>query len=350
MSGFQFLKIEQEPTDQLLGLLEENEIGTPGKSMVYQHRDIRTKIKTIPDPYFANLYIRNRLYGTICLSKRNVYTKGQLHSAYYLRYFTFREKLRSGNSRGQKGKSSSQVRHEVALLMDGKGLPKEKELVLYAYVDDENVRSKRLIDEFGFEKVGEFHTISFSRISPKTDKNVERVDFPDHENTKKLLLEFYNHEQLVSFEHTLTDGNYFTIKKNQEVVCGVQAISDRWLIKELPGISGKIMMKVLPKLPFIGRLFNPKYHFVFLESIYCKPGYESELEKLLESVLAFHQLNSGIICLDPRSQLYSVITSIKLGIIHKIMGEKKIDIRVKASGVQFANKKNPFFVSGYDVL
>ena len=95
--------------------------------------------------------------------------------------------------------------------MDGKGLPKEKELVLYAYVDDENVRSKRLIDEFGFEKVGEFHTIPFSRISPKTDKNVERVDFPDLENTKKLLLEFYNHEQLVSFEHTLTDGNYYII-------------------------------------------------------------------------------------------------------------------------------------------
>jgi len=63
------------------------------------------------------------------------------------------------------------------------------------------------------------------------------------------------------------------------------------------------MMHVVPKLPVIGKLFNPDYKFVFLECMFCKEGYEKELELLLESVLATYKVSSGIICLDPTSRL-----------------------------------------------
>ena len=350
MSEFKSLTLEHKPNEQLIGLLEDNIIGTPGESMLYRHQNIRSKVSTIPAPYYANLYIRKRLYGSICLSKRNVLTLGKKHQAFYLRYFTFRERFRSTNIQQRKNDSSSLIREDVINLMNGKGLHYHGDLVLYAYVDPENIRSKRLIDEFGFKKIGEFNTIPFSRICTKISSRVEKVVEKDLEYIYRLLKGANKKEQLVSLDNLFTRGEYFVIRENSTIICGVQAIRDSWEIIDLPGISGRFMISVVPGIPFIGRLFKPRYEFVFLESLFCVNGKEKELGILLESVLAFHNLNSGILCLDPKSPLYSKVKQINLGLTHKVMGEKKIEIVVKTSDQEIFNQDLPFFVSGHDVL
>ena len=110
------------------------------------------------------------------------------------------------------------------------------------------------------------------------------------------------------------------------------------------------MMNIIPHIPFIRRLFNPKYRFVFLEAIYCKPGHEHQLEALFESVMARNKVNSALLCLDPKSKIYTSLSKINLGLIHKIMGEKAIEIFAKTNGDWKSSEKCPFFVSGYDVL
>ena len=168
------MQIEQFPGKQVIDLLEENVIGTPGKSMLYRHKDVGEKIKSITNPVFANLPIRDRLYGTICLSKRDVYNLGKPQNAYYLRYFTFRKQFRS-SSPNDSNRAESKIRNEVSELMNGKGLNQDGEWLLYAYVDKDNFRSKRLIDEFGFEKAGEFSVVPFSRINPGIDRRAHRL-------------------------------------------------------------------------------------------------------------------------------------------------------------------------------
>ena len=350
MGAFKILNIERHPSDQVIELLEENEVGTPGESMVYKHRDVRSKVHNTPNPYFANLSIRNSLYGTVCLSKRELITFGTTHEAFYLRYFTFRESFRTRNPKSNKGKSPSQVRDDVANLMRGDGLDYYGNLVLYAYVDTNNIRSRRIIEEFGFKKKGNFNVIPFSRFYPKKNHDVEIINSADDTELKALLKEYYKKEQLVSLNDIGNNGNYFVIRKNGEIVCGAQAIPDGWEIKELPGISGKIMMKIVPKLPVIGRLFNPIYNFVFLESIYCKDGFHIDLEILLESILAHYQLSSGTICLDPKSKAYANIKKLNLGIIHKLMGEKNIELVIKSPENNMFKSNSPFFVLGHDVL
>lgn len=344
------LTIDRKPDSRVIELLEANIIGTPGESMVYRHQNVRSKVNAIPDAYFANLSIRNRLYGTICLIKRNVHSRGKLHQAFYLRYFTFRAEFRTIYPKNHKRKTPSKVREEVIRLMNGEGLDYSEELTLYAYVDPENTRSKRLIEEFGFIKMGKFLTIPFSRFFPKYYHRVEKLDQSCHDQIKNQLITFYEKEQLVSFENLFSRGDFFGIRENEEITCGVQAIPDSWKILDLPSLSGKLMMHVVPKLPVIGKLFNPDYKFVFLECMFCKQGCEKELELLLESVLATYKVSSAIICLDPRSRLYDMVQHMNLGITHKIMGEKEIDIAVKTSNQTILNKKEPFFVSGYDVL
>ena len=234
--------------------------------------------------------------------------------------------------------------------MNGDGLDFNEKLVLYAYVDADNIRSKRLIDEFGFRKAGEFNVIAFSRLFPKFDSRVYELE-PAHQNVmKSLLLDFYKDELLVLTEKLFERGTYFILKKKSEIVCGVQAIKDSWVIKELPGIAGKIMMKIVPRLPLLNRLFNPHYKFVFLESIYCKAGHEKELEVMLQSVLAHSKLHAGVICMDPKSKLYSTIKSLNLGLTHKIMGENRNDVVLKTHDRSIINSIAPFYISGYDVL
>jgi len=278
--SLEIIKIERAANEQVIELLDANVIGTPGKSMVYRHNNVRKKVANIPNPYFANLSIRNRLYGTICLSKRNVFSCGKPHQAFYLRYFTFRESFRSSNPNDNSGNSSNKIREEVANLMNGAGLDYDGDLprwqaglVLYAYVDKDNIRSRRLIEEFGFEKMGDFNVIPFSRFYPKSNPNVE-ILAPEHiDKFKGILKNFYGKEQLTTLDHVGANGKYFVIRDKDEFVCGVQAIPDSWEIKELPGVTGKIMMGIMPRLPVIGRLFKPQYNFVFLESSTAKTAF-----------------------------------------------------------------------------
>lgn len=350
MGIFDYITIERRASHQVIELLEQNRIGTPGESMVYKLTDVSSKIEAVPDPTFASLYIRSRLYGTICFSKRIVYSQEKKYPAYYLRYFTFREKMRSA-AFGKHGRSSNnKIVEEVHRIMQGEGLEGSEDAILYAYVDPENVRSKRLIEEFGFRKVGDFHTLPFSRISPKVDQAVEQIKEGQLEEIREMLLPFYQRDQLVFFEYLHSHGNYFVIRENNEIVCGVQAIQDGWEILDMPGLKGMIMMHLVPRLPFIGKLFNPNYRFVFFEHIYCQPGKEALLERLFESVLAHYKLHSAVICMDPRSAVYGALQQIPLGLTHKLMGEKEIEIYLKSNDSVQVDSTKPFFISGFDVL
>ena len=234
--------------------------------------------------------------------------------------------------------------------MEGKGLDFDRELILYAYVDPGNMRSKRIIDEFGFEKIGSFQVIPFSRIWPKKSKHVEIAEEFRYAEIKECLMESYKDEQLVSFENLFRRGNYFIFMDNGKIVCGVQAIPDQWEILEMPGAGGKILMNVVPGIPILNRLFHPQYKFVFFESVFCLDGYEKQLSLLFESILMHYKVNSGILCLDQKSVLYPKVKRSNLGLTHKIQGEKQIDIVVKTPDKNLINNNIPISVSGVDVL
>ncbi len=349
-SNFQYLKIEKEVNEQLLNLLKENTIGMPGESMVYKHHDVSAKVKMLSEPYFANLSIRDKLYGTVCFSKRNVFISGKKFEAFYLRYFTFQEKLRSTKAKNSTSKSTSKIREEIARLMNGQGLDYRDSLIMYAYVDADNIRSLRLIDEFGFRKISSYRVIPFSRIFPKKSKFVNVANSSLHMEIEANLLEMYRKEQLVSFEHLFTQGDYFVYKMEGKVICGVQAIPDQWDILDMPGFAGKMMMNIIPNIPIINRLFHPNFKFVFFESIFCHEGYEHHLGTLFQSVLAHYKVYSGIMCLDQKSRVYGMVKKNGLGLSHKIQGEKEIDVVVKTSDDNILNAGLPINVSGFDVL
>lgn len=350
MSGlFQFLEITTQIDEQLIRLLEENAIGTPGLSMVYRHSDVRKKVARVPGAIFANLSVKGRLYGTICFSRRQIYTMGHRHDAFYLRYFTFKDSFRVAHP-GKRQNRNSKIRKEVTRLMRGEGLPAAGG-VLYAYVDPGNVRSVSLIEEFGFQKVGNFNVLLLNRLWPTKDKHVKKAPKSMTSQIKTILKDQAKNQKFASISQIEIRDDYFVITSNQQILCGVQAVADCWEVIDLPGWSGKFIIKIMSKIPLLNRLFHPNYKFVFLENIICEPGSESLLHRLFESVLCHYQVYTGIMCLDPRTRLYaSIKRHVRMGWVHLLQGEKQIDVVAKSADSTRLYPDAPTFVSAVDVL
>ena len=348
---FNFINIDQKPNEQIIDILESDPVGTPGKSIVYYHKNVEDNIENLPDPYFINLYLRKHLLGTVCFSRREVIEQGTTYSAYYIRYFYFREKFRSAGSEIQhKSGKKSALRSEIIRLLEGEGLPSDYPALFYAYVDPGNIRSTRQIHEFGLKEVGKFSALIFSRLFPRDTPQIEKISISENPHLLHTLKDFYKSYRLVSFDNLIKHDNYFVLREEDEIICGVQAVPEYWEVKEVPGITGKIIMKVVPHIPVLKRLFNPNYRFVYLDGLFCQPGHEKKLEILFSSILKRYGVYSAIICADGTSDLYRILKSINFGIIDSIQDEIRMTALVKPINGEIPFKQGPIYISGVDVM
>lgn len=348
---FQTLTIENKPDEQVVDLLTNNRIGTPGKSMVYEHRNVQNKLHDIPGPVFANLSIRNNLLGTVCFSKREVFIKGESRLAHYVRYFSFNEKFRSGNTERQnKKRKNSIIRNEIMRLLDGEGLKEEGDILFYAYVDSDNIRSSRLIHEFGFTTASKFSSLLFSRLFPKSYEKVEKATKQEVPKIKDILKSYYNDHQFVSLENLFIYNDYYFIRAEGKIVAGAQANPELWQIIEIPGLKGWLLMNLIPYIPILNRFFKPEFRFISIDGIYCKEGWEKELEKLFSFLLYKYKVNTAIISADTKSRLYSILKGIRLGTTNAFQGEIPFDVVIKSKSKRYLHKDLPFYISSLDVM
>lgn len=327
-------------------------VGTPGSSMLYRHKHFREKLRSVNDPLFIRLNLGNRLIGTVCFSRRTVWSGEKAMTGYYIRYFTFRESFRSAARQEavlEKNKKSP-VRDEIRRLLNGEGLDEQDPFLFYAYVDPGNLRSARMIHEFGFERISSFYVLPFNRIFTSYDPRVSRIDAGEIPDMKSRLIEFYKDEQLMFLENLFFKGNYFVMRDAGRIVCGAQAIPEEWLIRSMPGLSGKIMLHVFPKIPYANRLFRKDLRFILIEGIFFEPGYEEWLEPLFKSILDHYGLHLAISCLDHRSGAYGAVKNLDPGILKRFTKEIPMDVMVKGIGGARAEKNKPAYISGFDIL
>lgn len=350
--GFRFLKINKSPTSELLELLNNNVIGTPGQGMLYQHFGVVDKMNSISNPYFANLRKNDRIIGTCCFCKR---TDGNLIS-FYIRYFSFRSKFRRKIIKEEQPNRRSELRNEIESLLLGNGLevnPKEK-FFHYAYVNPRNTRSVRLCKEFGFESVRQYTTIIFSRFFPKASNETEIVETSaDNKEIRDILADFYKNFKTLTTENSTGRKYYYVRNSDGIIVAGVQVNPERWSIYSLPGPKGKLILNTFPYLPLLNRLVNTDYRFLTLEAIFVKSGFEKVLEKLFESLLFKYRVYSAITLVDSQTELYITLKSLDLGLANKINKETRGDVIFRFNNFtqeekhQFLN--HPVYISGIDV-
>lgn len=350
---FRYLTILRSPTAQLLEILNNNIIGTPGQGMLYQHLGVNNKINQIADPYFVNLVRAGRVAGTCCFCSRDTLNNSQKIQAFYVRYFSFRDSFRRKSIKEKVRSGKSDLRTEIESLLSGVGLGvnQDEKFFHYAYVDPRNERSALLCEEFGFEPVRQYTTIIFSRLNPKGNNKDKIVTARSDESVKELLKTFYNGFNHLSFENLSAKNYYFIEDDKGQIVAGVHANPDQWKIHSLQGFMN-ILLNVFTRLPMLNKLLNENFQFITFEGIYFVPGKEKYLERLFESLLAKYNVNSAICIVDPGSNVYTTLKSLRLGLISKL--NKEVRGNVICRFVNFSQeeknsfKSYPVYISGID--
>lgn len=233
---------------------------------------------------------------------------------------------------------------------------KEK-TIFFACIEKGNRASYRTVENAGYENIGIIKTNGFSRFFPKVNKNIEQVNTDTVRNeVLSLLKKQFKEHALAQFNSIFLHDNYFIIRENGQIVAGCQFHRGHWGINKMAGFMGKIIMNVVPIIPILNKIFNPKrFEFLAFEGIYVKPGCENRLMYLFEGLLAKEKLKSAMYWLGESCPLRKrILEKGKTGLIHSFI--KHSDVFIMASFHDLSNaeisniKSRPLFASGFDYI
>jgi hypothetical protein len=331
------MKFEQTDhiSPDLISLFENTVLGTNGAK--YKHLDVAQSVAHTDHPLSFSLRRREQLIANITFCKRPF--------GLYLRYFAFDKRFQS------KGKArmnpKSQIKQEIETVFQQ--ITAEypgADNYCYAYIDAKNIRSKWMSETFGFQTKAYLATQSFSRIWPKANPTLkeERMSSELFETIEKN----YRH-YTAYFTHFFEKGSVYSIfNQNGERLAFAQFHKVRWEIQRLPGKLGGLQVKLLPYLPFINKLIQPKAHSFLVPEVVCNPsGNIADVQRLFEAVLAKEQHHSLLWWNDTRAALYQKAQEkFSWGLLHKIIGVSKVDVVVRGD----FEPKEPIFIAAFDMV
>ncbi len=151
------------------------------------------------------------------------------------------------------------------------------------------------------------------------------------------------------FTHFLEKGTVYSIfDPNGKRLAFAQFHKVRWEIQRLPGKLGGLQVKILPYIPFINKLIQPKEHTFLVPEVVCNPsGNIADVQRLFEAVLAKEQLHSLLWWNDTRDGLYQKAQeTFSWGLLHNIIGVAKVDVVVRGD----FQPKEPIFIAAFDMV
>lgn len=344
-------------TPEILELLTNTTIGTNGAK--YRHLHTVNKIGTLYRPHFYSIIRHQKALANVTICNRPTLLDGDTIETFYIRYFAFASSYQTKGA-SQKINTTKPSIFEVYLsdlfstTSESELGPAESKSFFWAFIDPENNRSLNMADRFKFETIGQFKTFGFSRFFPKVQPKVERLKAVDKAEVLQQIKTFYQHHALFSEVHLFKHDDYFVYRHEGKIVAGVQVYKVHWKIEAMPGLKGKVMVKVLPYIPILNRIINPKnYRFLATEGLFWEDGHEDKIEKLLEGVLHSTGHQSLLIWVDIKDKkLISGLKSQKLGWIQRVKSDNTIDVLGRFNrfpeSVQSKIINSPKYISGFD--
>ena len=222
----------------------------------------------------------------------------------------------------------------------------------YAYLEKKNEQSSKLVKQLGYQKIGESATIGFSRFFPKKSKRVHQaISKQQKDQINQLLSLFYKNHALVHTQAIHLNDAYYYVEDNGKIVAGIQVLEGNWKIKQMEGLSGKLILAFAGYIPFVNRLFSPNpFKFLGVEGIFYEKGQEKALFELIEHVLAQRNYNAALIWQDPSCPYY-IGNSTSLGLLNKFVSGTGSAILAKGTetGMEELRQK-PKYISCFDFI
>jgi L-amino acid N-acyltransferase YncA len=314
---------------------------------VYEHKNTEAHIRLLYQPTLIALHENEKIQGTAVFCNTPVSVGDAEYNSYYNRYFAASKEI--------KGKGI--MKKYAAKIMEAIRDNEKEKTVFFACVEKGNSASYKTVKNAGYNNMGVIKTNGFSRFFPKAIKNIEQVktNAIRHE-VMRLLKKQYEKHALVQFNSIFLNDDYFILRENGEIVAGCQFHRVHWVINNMPGFMGKIIMNVVPFIPLLNKLFNPKkFEFLAFEGLYIKPGYENRLTELFEGLLAKEKLKSAMYWMGESCPLRKrILENGKPGLLHSFI--KNSDAFIMASFHDLNEteitelKSRPLFASAFDYI
>ena len=293
-------------TPQFVEFLQSIVWGSGGVQYTMHHvADILNRFKA---PQFFSLMEEGRLVAVTTINLKTVCLRGETYPAFYS-YGIAVDPSKRGLGYGTL-MAEQRLRYGLSQI-DHKGL-------FYGYIEASNTNSLKTITKVGSKSLGQYHALFISRLFPSDKARFQKLDATRKEQVVQRLNEHYENHALKDFDESVRVDDYYIMRQGDEIVAGLQCEKRHLTVTAMPGLSGLILVKVLPHIPLVQRLFPGRnLHFLTFGNIYVKQGRERELFALMEGLLARHQLNFAMIYLDKRSPVYERLAAEgKFGILH----------------------------------
>lgn len=350
------VEVESAPNMELLEHMHATIMGQPG-GFRYRQTNLEDKLKTPGENYYMYLRKSGKMMGSVGFCGKVAETSGVKHDSWLIRYFSIKAPMRSvPKKRKEKadlkdenkrssvlGRFIQPVFAEPSQLREGEQKA-DTPSIIYAIIEQKNLRSMNFSSQMGLETVGEMASFSFSRVSPKKSKRVEQL--PENERGEMLtrLKEYYRDYTLFFTDPIFKNNDYYVIRDNGRVVAGIQIYPVTWSIVDLGSKTANRMIRLMVKIPWVRKRITPdRLDLLAFDGIYCEPGYESDLYELMEGILANSDRYMAMVMADKSSDLYAIFEKQKkLGILHKIFGTFMADIRVRF--INLPDKTRQYFL------
>jgi len=358
------VKLMSKADNDIVSLLENTILGSEG-GLQYSMQNIGERIINYGAGLsFIALFKKGKMAGVIGLCRRKTLNSGIEYESTYLRYLAVRSAFQTPSVSGHRSERLSHVeesfKHKlISMFRQPATLPTvsdsaAKPQLMYAYVESRNERSKNLIHQAGYEYIRSFLTVAFSRFNPVADSRVTKLAPEEEPAMAALLTDYYRDYCFYSDEFSFFNHGYYVMKENNEIIAGVCAIPTSYMVVNVPGVWGWVMMNILPKTPWLRRLFRPgEFRYLVLSSIYCRKGSEHLLPDLFEAVCAAKRYNTALTWLDDHSDLFeSMRTNRRMGVLNRILNARPGLVYASFSGIEGEAKEKfyecPAYISGFD--
>ncbi|MBX2957146.1 MAG: GNAT family N-acetyltransferase [Cyclobacteriaceae bacterium] len=314
---------------------------------VYERKNSNELIRLLKDPYLYAIEQDNTIVGTAVFCHTRPLVADQLYNCYIIRYF----------AAGAAIQGKKIIKHFAGKVMEVVREGETEKTIYVGCVEKGNIRSYKVVENAGYEKLGLLQVQAFSRFFPKGQKDIERIEQEeDKAEILNLIREQYKEHSLVHTDYLFLKENYFVIREQGKIVAGCQYHRVHWAINKMPGFMGKIIMNILPRLPLINKLFNPKrFEFLAFEGLYFKPGYEKTLLRLFEGLLHRENINSSLFWMAENCPYRkSIVATGHLGLLNSFVKDSGVYIMTSYRNMEQEEINNlqskPLYASAFDYI
>ncbi len=336
------VEVESTPGEELLEHMHTTVMGQPG-GLRYLHTNLADRLLSPGENYFMYLRKSGKMLGSVGFLCKDTETAGFRHDSWLIRYFSIKAPMRSVPVKRKERADPTDESRQASVL--GRFIQPvfaepsqlrehgdaESPAIIYAIIEQKNLRSMNFSTRMGLETVGVVAGFSFSRLNPRRSDRMEQLAQHEQDAMLVLLKAYYKSYTLFFPDPLFKNDDYYVIKEAGRIVAGLQIYRVTWRILDFGGGLANSVIRLLTRFPGVKKRLNPgAMHLLAFDGIYCETGYETALYELMEGVLESTGTYMGMLMMDNSSGLFRIFSeNRKLGPVHRVIGTFYADVRVR---------------------